>query len=221
MNLSGDSDEQLRGRLVQVQRELDDSRLRLVNRQEERDAIKRELTARDEAKRIAALPPVDRSARVLTSGETETDRPDYREIEPSTGMQRSYVVLSAEERAKGFVRPVRRTYTHIGRSVCAKMQTLHMPRAPKLGGPRLICGRPEGHNDECACWEELSQPEHAIAERTHRLGGCGATTTMGIALAETYARDPKFYNGTFCATCRAHFGLDQFVWTGTDEQVGS
>jgi hypothetical protein len=50
---------------------------------------------------------------------------------------------------------------------------------------------------------------------------CGAVTTMGLALAETYARDPKFYSGTFCATCRKHFPLDQFVWTGTDEVLGS
>jgi hypothetical protein len=164
MDLSGDSDEQLRGRLTQVQKEIVDARDRLANREGERTAISRELEARDEAKRIAALPPVDRSARVLTSGEREVDRPDYREIDSSTGMQKSYVVLNAEERAKGFVRPVRRTYTH--------------------------------------------KP-------------CGTTTTMGVSLAETYARDPKFYSGTFCVSCRAHFDLDQFVWKGTDEQVGS
>lgn len=50
---------------------------------------------------------------------------------------------------------------------------------------------------------------------------CGAETRMGIALAETYARDPTFYNGTFCTACRSHFPLDQFVWDGTTEQVGS
>lgn len=31
------------------------------------------------------------------------------------GMQASYLVLSDEERAKGFVRPVRRSYRHAGR----------------------------------------------------------------------------------------------------------
>lgn len=39
--------------------------------------------------------------------------PDHREINPATGMQRDYVVLAEEERAKGFVRPVRRRYRHI------------------------------------------------------------------------------------------------------------
>ena len=73
-------------------------------------------------------------------------------------------MLSEEERAKGFVRPVRRTYVH----------------------------------------------------RT-----CGGATTMGLALAETYARDPKFYGGTYCATCGTHFPVAQFTWDGTDEVVGS
>jgi hypothetical protein len=84
------------------------------------------------------------------------------------GQQKGYVVLSAEERAKGFVRPVRRTY------------------------------------------------RHAVSA-----GGCGATTTMALSIAETYARDPSFYSGTFCATCGSHFALDQFVWDGTTELVGS
>lgn len=39
--------------------------------------------------------------------------PDHREIDPRTGMQKGYVVLSDEERAKGFVRPVRSAYRHI------------------------------------------------------------------------------------------------------------
>lgn len=44
-----------------------------------------------------------------------TDRNDacLHEIEPS-GMQKCYLVLSDEELAKGFVRPVRRSYKHVG-----------------------------------------------------------------------------------------------------------
>lgn len=101
----------------------------------------------------------------LTDGSPVT--PDHREIDPTTGMQKGYVVLSEAERAKGFVRPVRRAYVH---------------------------------------------------EK------CGAVTTMGRALAETYARDPKFYSGTFCARCRNHFPVGErgeFRWDGTDEKVGT
>jgi hypothetical protein len=62
-------------------------------------------------------------------------------------------------------------------------------------------------------------------ESLDRIGkGCGATTTMGRSIAETYAGDPGFYGATFCATCRAHFPVGEsgeFVWAGTDERVGS
>ncbi len=101
----------------------------------------------------------------LTDGSPVT--PDHREVDPRTGMQRGYVVLSAEERAKGFVRPVRQSYVHLA---------------------------------------------------------CGAVTRMGLALAETYARDPYFYSGTFCVCCRAHFPVGEageFVWDGTTEKVGT
>ena len=107
--------------------------------------------------------PADRSQRVLTDGSPVPEDWSHTKLKEN-GQQEAYVVLTEEERAKGFVRPVRRSYTH----------------------------------------------------KT-----CGSTTTMGTALAETYARDPGFYTGTFCVHCRAHFSLDQFVWQGTEEQVGT
>jgi len=88
-------------------------------------------------------------------------------IDPATGQQREYLVLPAEERAKGFVRPIRTSYRH-----------------------------------------EV----------------CGAVTTMARALAETYARDPYFYSGTYCSTCRGHFpvGADgEFVWLPDGTKVGT
>lgn len=102
------------------------------------------------------------SKTTLTDGTPVT--PDHRDINPATGQQKGYVVLSAEERAKGFVRPVRESYVHLA---------------------------------------------------------CGTVTRMGRSIAETYARDPSFYSGTFCCGCRAHLPLDQFRWEGTNEQVGS
>lgn len=74
----------------------------------------------------------------------------------------AYLVLSEAERAKGFVRPVRRTYVH------------------KRG--------------------VLSQ------------AACGVATTMSLALAETYARDPKFYGATYCVGCRMHLPVSEFDW---------
>lgn len=109
----------------------------------------------DLARKAGAAPAVDRSQRTLTDGSPVTS--DHREIGPD-GMQKAYVVLSDAERARGFVRPVRRTYVH---------------------------------------------------------QACGGATTMGQALAETYARDPAFYSGTFCVGCRKHFPVGatgEFVW---------
>jgi hypothetical protein len=113
----------------------------------------------------AAYPERDPAKVTLTTGGPVT--PDHRDIDPATGLQKGYVVLSAEERAKGFLRPVRRTYLH---------------------------------------------------------ATCGMITTMGPALAETYARDPKFYTGTYCSFCRGHFPVGEdgeFTWDGTNEKVGT
>lgn len=94
-------------------------------------------------------------------GET-TDRNDpglgHGPDDAPTGQNPSYLVLSPEERAKGFVRPVRTSYRH---------------------------------------------------------QKCGAVTTMSVGIAETYARDPKFYGSTYCTTCRMHrpVGWDgEFEW---------
>ncbi len=84
---------------------------------------------------------------------TNRNDPALREVHTEgylKGQQKDYLVLSEEERAKGFVRPVRCKYIHLK---------------------------------------------------------CGVVTRMGQALAETYARDPKFYGGTFCVGCGAHFDL--------------
>ncbi len=145
------------------------------------DEAEKELREKQWKEKAATAPPVDRSARVLVDGSPVTE--DHREINPATGQQKDYVVLSAEERAKGFVRPVRRSYIHLG----------------KL---------PEGQ-------------QYEYPYRKAFPGGCGALTSMALALAETYARDPGFYSGTFCCSCMAHFPLDQFVWEGTIEVLGS
>lgn len=100
---------------------------------------------------------------------TTSDRgdPRLRNVDPATGLQESYLVLSDDERAQGFVRPVRRSYVH---------------------------------------------------------DVCGTTTTMSDPIAETYARDPGFYGGTYCAGCRDHFPVGehgQFTWVGTEVKVGT
>jgi len=85
--------------------------------------------------------------------------------DPTAGPQPQadvYLVLSEEERAQGFIRPVRASYWHTV---------------------------------------------------------CGGITTMNRAIAETYARDPKYYGATYCATCKLHrpVGEDgEFHWCDPD-----
>lgn len=50
---------------------------------------------------------------------------------------------------------------------------------------------------------------------------CGSVTTMGMALSETYARDPSYYGSTFCVACRTHYPVSEFKWKDTDQVVGS
>lgn len=141
------------------------------------------------------------------------------------GMQKSYLVLSDEERAKGFVRPVRQSYQHVG-----------------IAGPRFPLRDLDdkdvamGLGSEFAKFEDYPPPpdpkpigystgRYWSQRDLDRVGkGCGTVTKMGLAIAETYAREPRFYGGTFCVACKVHLpvGKDgEFVWDGTTERVGT
>lgn len=52
--------------------------------------------------------------------------------------------------------------------------------------------------------------------RSYRHAGCDTITTLGDALAETYARWPAFYPKLFgqawCETCRLDRPVGEFVW---------
>jgi hypothetical protein len=132
------------------------------------------------------------------------------------GQQKGYVVLCESERAKGFVRPVRSSYIHVG-------------RRPKYELRELTAKELQEHQAEGYTHYEKFPPEmHPSLGRywTARdlKSGCGTLTKMGQALSETYARDPGFYSGTFCCRCGSHFpvGADgEFVWEGTSERVGT
>lgn len=156
------------------------------------------------------IPEADRSQRCLTNGSPVTE--DHRELLPS-GQQKAYVVLTEEERSKGFVRPVRRTYTHVG-------------VRPKHPVRDLTPEEHERYNQYGYIkYEEYPEDSGSGLGRfwtkAQLDSGCNSNTTMGISIAETYARDPGFYGGTFCCACRTHFPLKEFVWDGTNEVVGS
>jgi hypothetical protein len=137
-----------------------------------------------------------------------------------TGQHKAYVVLCEEERAKGFVRPYRDRYTHIGRAICGKY--LHMEGNTRLGGYIDVCTMEPKHEGECIVFTTLVQPDAAKAQQGGFWPvGCGTVTTMGRALSETYARDPKFYGATFCCDCNKHLPVAEFVWTADGQTVGA
>ena len=144
--------------------------------------------------------------------------PALKNIGPD-GMQEKYLVLSYEERARGFVRPLRKTYVHVGPPKPENLRDLteeERERYAQYGYIKFQEYTPGTHGSVLGkFWTQ---------ETLDRIGGCGAATTMGLAIAETYARDPHFYGGTFCARCGSHFPVGEqgeFVWEGTDERVGT
>lgn len=71
------------------------------------------------------------------------------------------------------------------------------------------------------CPEERKKEFVRPLRDTYRHKICGIETYMSPALAETYASDPKFYSGTFCAGCKKHFPVAEFIWTADGEEVGT
>ncbi|OHD18522.1 MAG: hypothetical protein A2Y38_13990 [Spirochaetes bacterium GWB1_59_5] len=80
----------------------------------------------------------DRPNVTTTDGaDAEFDGPAPKPINPATGQHGSYFILTAEERAKGFVRPVRRTYKHLKCGTTTTMATSiaeTYARSPKFYG---------------------------------------------------------------------------------------
>ncbi len=130
-----------------------------------------------------------------------------------------YLILSEEERAKGFVRPVRSSYRHVGK------------KGPKYPLVDLTEEQKERYKEfNYVKYEKYPEEESPVIgkywtqEMLDKVGkGCQTVTTMGYALAETYAREPRFYGSTYCCGCMKHLPVGrsgEFVWEGTDLFVG-
>jgi hypothetical protein len=167
---------------------------------------------------VASVLPLDRSASdpmrsvaVELTNAVPAGR-DHTELK-ANGQQLAYVVLTPEERAKGFVRPLRDSYRHVGIRPAGPTRELtpeEHERYDKLG----------------YVLHEQYPPGHVLSHgrfwtKAMLNSCCGSVTRMGTSIAETYARDPKFYGGTFCLGCGKHLPVEEFVWLGTSERVGS
>lgn len=136
---------------------------------------------------------------------TDPNSPCLHEVKEN-GQNECYLILSEEERAKGFIRPVRKTYKHIGPQLKNKLRDLTDDEKERYAQFNYVK------------FEEYSEKELPVLgkywtqKELDRLGGCGTTTTMGLELAETWARDVKFYGATYCCHCGAHFSVKEFIW---------
>lgn len=125
-----------------------------------------------------------------------------------------YLVLSEEERAKGFVRPYRDVYRHVGTKPKHPLRDLTPDEIGRYAGERFV-------KFEVYPASELPSMGRFWTQQQLDNRGCGQKTSMGRALSETYARDPQFYGATYCCTCRKHFPVEEFVWDADGEVVGS
>lgn len=86
--------------------------------------------------------------------------------------------------------------------------------------PALTHGADEVPVPQAEKYLVLSEAERVAGfvrpvRRTYVHTACGAATTMGQAIAETYARQPSFYGSTYCVNCSMHrpVGPDgEFTW---------
>ncbi len=69
------------------------------------------------------------------------------------------------------------------------------------------------------CDEEREKGFVKPYRNSYRHRTCGTVTTMGRVIAETYARDPHFYNATFCVGCDMHKPLREFTWEPDGEPM--
>lgn len=157
--------------------------------------------------------PADPNAH--SGAPTDEKKPD--------GQYKDHYVLCENERAKGYVRPVRETYLHVG------------PPGPQFDLRDLT-------DEERARWsdqgyvkfEPYPEGHHGSAtgrfwtqEQIDQVGKsrCGGSLTrMPKACAETYAREPGYYGSTFCCGCGGYFPVGrkgEFVWDERGERVGT
>lgn len=136
------------------------------------------------------------------------------------GQHADHWVLCEAERAKGFVRPVRDSYKHVGiagpKYPMRDLTDDERTRYTQFGYVKF---------EAYPASESPVNGRYWTQKQLVSIGkGCGVMTRMGHSIAETYARQPSYYGSTFCCGCRDYFrvGADgEFVWDGTQERVGT
>ena len=123
----------------------------------------------------------------------------------------AYLILSDEERAKGFVRPLRRAYRHVGNKPRYPLRDLTPEEQERYGAFKYV---------KFETYPESESPLVGSYWTTEGLKACDCVTTMALPLCETYARKPDFYGATFCVACRKHLPVSEFRWIESDGTLG-
>jgi len=158
---------------------------------------------------------------------TDKNHPGVNKPKGEGEQNEAYLILSEEERAKGFIRPVRTDYVHVGKNIKKHWKSIHRiltkeeqeeHKDKKYVAIMTVLTKEDGSflGGAYVTQEELSAWENGAY-----LDGCGTRTTMDREIAETYARNPLYYGATWCMGCRKHIDVGEFVWDGTNEIVGS
>jgi len=139
-----------------------------------------------------------------------------------------YLILSEEERAKGFIRPYRNRYIHVGRNVSSHWKGIHRmvteEERQEVGMEKYVAVMTSLTRDDGSHMggPYVTQEELDAWQKGERIGGCGGKTIMAREIAETYARNPSFYGSTWCMNCRTHIDVNEFIWDDdSGETVGS
>lgn len=136
--------------------------------------------------------------------------------ENPTAQSEAYLIkpqLPEEYRSRGFIRPLRHSYVHQG-------------KRPKHPTRELTADEKERHSEfGYVLFEQYPSDGSGISGRfwSQKMlsSGCGVVTKMSTSIAETYARDPKFYGATYCVGCQKHLPVEEFVWDKDGSVVGS
>lgn len=147
----------------------------------------------------------------------DAKRPDGQHVD-------HWVMCRGEIIEKGFVRPVRMKYVHVGiKGPVHPTRPLTDEETERWGGNGYVA------------YEEYPEDKRGLNGRSlgrfwkraelDKVGrGCGTVTSMPRSIAETYAAQPGYYGKTYCAGCCDYHRVGiqgEFVWDGTDDRVGT
>lgn len=138
-----------------------------------------------------------------------------------TDQHEVYLVAPEEELKEGeFIRPVRRSYVHVGApGPQYPLRDLDEEQLERYGDTEYVKYEEYPEEGRPALGRFWTQ------EQLDNIGkGCGVETTMNQKIAETYAKYPAFYGATYCMGCRKHLPVGvagEFVWSDTEERVGT